>query len=71
MNIELIKFLAKILQIWSDSVEWQKIKGSKLLLVGFLMPKSLFGFCYHSLIVITFSLAQSDHIKRRLLYNSL
>jgi hypothetical protein len=32
MNIELIKFLAKFLQILSDSVEWQKIKRSKLLL---------------------------------------
>jgi hypothetical protein len=57
MNIELMKFLAKILQILSESVEWQKIKQSKLLLFGFLMPKSLFGYCYHSLIVIRFSLA--------------
>jgi hypothetical protein len=33
-----------------------------------LMPKNIFGLCYHSVNVITFSLAQSDHIKRRLLY---
>ncbi len=26
------------------------------------------GYCYHSVIVITFGLAQSDHIKRLLLY---
>ncbi len=26
------------------------------------------GYCYHSVNVITFGLAQSDHIKRLLLY---
>ncbi len=26
------------------------------------------GYCYHSVFVITFGLAQSDHIKRLLLY---
>jgi len=46
MNIGLIKFLAKILQILSESVEWQKIKQSKLLLFRFLMPNSLFAYCY-------------------------
>jgi hypothetical protein len=29
------------------------------------------GCCYHSVNVITFGLAQSDHIKRLLLYNHL
>ena len=31
----------------------------------------LFRYCYHSVIVIRFSLAQSDHIKRHLLYIKL
>ncbi len=29
------------------------------------------GYCYHSVNVITFGLAQSDHIKRLLLYNAI
>jgi hypothetical protein len=35
---------------------------------GFLWILFLFGYCYQSVNVITFRLAQSDHIKRRLLY---
>ncbi len=40
----------------------------QLSVVMVLMLKILLGWCYHSLIVITFSLAQSDHIKQCLLY---
>jgi len=41
---------------------------SNLMLLPFQCPQSIFGLCYHSVNVITFSLAQSDHIKRLLLY---
>ena len=45
-------------------------KNSRAVLTeGFQNCRKIFvGYCYHLLNVIRFSLAQSDHIKRRLQY---
>ena len=57
----------------SHAWEWLRNKRKDLTITengffGFLWILFLFGYCYQSVNVITFRLAQSDHIKRRLLY---